>query len=96
IGLKEGKDYKEIVPLLAPFASRVITTTFKTLQDLPVASMDPEILAEAFRAQGVASVENIPDNQSAFQALLAAPEAVCVITGSFYLLGQIRNNEDIV
>jgi folylpolyglutamate synthase/dihydropteroate synthase len=57
--------------------------------------MDPEILAEAFRTAGARQVESIADQRRAFQALLAGPEATCVITGSFYLLGQIRNNEKL-
>lgn len=96
IGLKEGKDYRELIPLLAPLAGRIITTTFKTTQDLPVVSMDAGVLAEAFRDAGLAQVESIPESGAAFRALLAAPEAVCVITGSFYLIGQIRNNEHII
>jgi len=95
VSLKDGKDYQDIVPLLAPLTDRVITTTFRTSQDLPLISMDSEVLAQAFRSAGVAHVENIPDNQAAFQALVTAPEDVCVITGSFYLIGQIRNNEHL-
>ena len=96
IGLKEGKDYRELIPLLAPLAGRVITTTFNTSQDLPVVSMSAEVLAQAFRDAGLAQVESVPDSRAAFRALLATAEAVCIITGSFYLIGQIRNNEHIV
>jgi len=96
LALKEGKEYKQLVPLLAPLASRVIVTTFNTSQDLPVVSMDADVLARAFRAGGAANVESITDHQAAFRALLASPEEICVITGSFYLLGQIRNNEQLV
>jgi dihydrofolate synthase / folylpolyglutamate synthase len=95
IGLKEDKEYQELVSLLTPLAGRIITTAFKTTQDLPVVSMKPGILAQAFSDAGLARVESIPDSRAAFQALLAAPEAVCVITGSFYLIGQIRNNEHL-
>jgi dihydrofolate synthase/folylpolyglutamate synthase len=95
LALKESKDYRELGPLLVPLAARIIVTTFETSQDLPVVSMDPEQLAQALRAAGVADVESIVDRRAAYQALLAAPENVCVITGSFYLLGQIRNNESL-
>jgi dihydrofolate synthase/folylpolyglutamate synthase len=96
LALKESKDYSELGPLLAPLAARIIITTFNTSQDLPVVSMDPKRLAQAFRTSGVSHVENIADQRAAYQALLAAPEKVCIITGSFYLLGQIRNNEHLV
>jgi dihydrofolate synthase/folylpolyglutamate synthase len=96
LALKTGKEYEELAPLFISWASRVIVTTFDTSQDLPVKSTDPEILAEAFRSAGVANVESIPGHQAAFQALLAVPDKVCIITGSFYLLSQIRNNEHLV
>lgn len=92
LALKDDKDYLEVAPLLASLASRVIVTTFDTSQDLPVKSMDPDKLAEAFQAAGNTDVKAIVDSQAALQALLATPEKVGVITGSFYLLGQIRNN----
>jgi len=95
IGLKDDKDYQELTPLLAPMAARIITTTFKTTQDLPVVSMDAGVLADAFRAQGATDVASIPDSRMAFQALLDSPEPIVLVTGSFYLLGQIRNNERI-
>ncbi len=96
LGLKEGKEYAELVPLLSGLASRVITTAFHTSQDLPARSLDPDILAAALRAGGVMHVESITDQHAAFAALLAAPETVCIITGSFYLLSQIRSNENLV
>lgn len=93
MALKTGKDYQPVAPLLAPLASRVITTTFLTSQDLPAVSMDPAGLAEAFKAAGVDHVESIPDQQAALQSLVNGPETICLIIGSFYLLSQIRNNE---
>ena len=94
LALKEGKDYESVVPLLAPLAGQVIVTTFNTSQDLPARSMNPEVLAKAFTAAGVAA-QSIPDQKQAFQALLNSPAEVLVITGSFYLLSQIRNNEKL-
>jgi dihydrofolate synthase / folylpolyglutamate synthase len=93
VALKEGKDYEAVVPLLAPLASRIIVSTFAGLQDLPTAAMDPVVLAEAFRAHGMMAVAVIADPHAAYEALIAGPEAVLIVTGSFYLLHQIRNNE---
>lgn len=95
LGLKEDKAYEELVPLLAPLASRIITTTFNTSQDLPAHAINPELLAAAFRAGEAANVESITDQHAAFEALMAAPEKTCIITGSFYLLSQIRHNEHL-
>ena len=91
LGLKEGKEYQELIPILAPIASRVITTVFNTSQDLPARSIDPAILSKLFIDQGI-EAETITDQKAAVQALLNSPESVCVITGSFYMLSQIRNN----
>jgi folylpolyglutamate synthase/dihydropteroate synthase len=93
--LKDGRDYEDLARLLQPFASRIIITSFDTTQDSQAVSMNPEKLAQAFRAAGATSVEVIPDQHEAFEALLAGPEQTCVITGSFYLIGQIRNNEGL-
>ena len=94
LALKDGKEYQDIVPLLAPLAERLIITGFETSQDVPLRSMDPAILAKAFQTMGK-TVELIPDAAEAYRALLVLPEPVLVVTGSFYLLSQIRNNEAI-
>jgi dihydrofolate synthase/folylpolyglutamate synthase len=93
LALKDSpdKDYQAVAPILAPLAARAIVTTFQTTQDLPSKSIDPELIAEAFREVGV-DVKAIPDQAQAVSTLLAAAGDVVVITGSFYLLSQIRNN----
>ncbi len=91
LALKAGKEYKELVPLLKPSAARVITTVFHATQDLPIHSMDPVVLAEAFSKAGVPA-KAISDQQAAVQALLDSPEDTLIITGSFYLISQIRSN----
>ena len=95
ISLKEGKEYKALVQLLAPIVSQIIITTYSSAQDTPVDSMDPEVLATAFKAEG-AKTTIIEDPSQAVEALLRSPETVCLITGSFYLLGQIRNNKHLI
>jgi dihydrofolate synthase/folylpolyglutamate synthase len=93
IALKHDKDYQEVTKLLSTFAGQVITTSFRSSQDLPVQSMDPEILAQAFDQE--LPVQVIPDALAATQALLQAAEPIGLITGSFYLLSEIRNNMDL-
>ena len=90
IALKHDKDYQDVVDLLSTLAARIITTTFESTQDLPVHSMDPVVLAKAFN--GRVPTQVIPDSSDALRALLQAPESVGIITGSFYLLSEIRNN----
>jgi dihydrofolate synthase / folylpolyglutamate synthase len=95
LALKEGKEYQEIIPLLKPFAGRLIITGFEANQDVPLRSMDPGVLSKAFETAGKLT-ELIGDPVEAYRSLLSSPEPVLVITGSFYLLSQIRNNEAII
>jgi dihydrofolate synthase/folylpolyglutamate synthase len=94
IGLKNDKDYKDVAALLSTLAARVITTGFYSAQDLPVKSMDPELLAKAFDARVPTKV--ITDPVAATRALLHSPEPMGLITGSFYLLSEIRNNKGLL
>jgi dihydrofolate synthase/folylpolyglutamate synthase len=96
VALKTGKEYEKVVPLLSSLASHIIITTFQTSQDLPAKSMDPAILSAAFVDAGAAAVQTIPNYHIALQALLNGTDDICIITGSFYLLSQIRNNEHLV
>jgi dihydrofolate synthase/folylpolyglutamate synthase len=95
LALKKDKDAAAIGPLLADFAAQVIVTTFTSSQDLPATPADPTALAEAFRQAGVPQVTAEPDSRTAYRQLLAAPGEIGVITGSFYLLSQLRNQEDL-
>lgn len=96
LALRQGKEYQAFVPLLQKLTDHVIITTFHIHQDLPVESMNPDVLAEALRQAGVASVAVIPDQHEAFQALLETPGDIAVVTGSLYMLNQIRHNEHLV
>lgn len=95
LSIKQSKDYGSIVPLLVTLTKDIIVTSFDATQDLPARSTDIHELAQAFKDNGV-RVQAIPDQHEAFEALLASPQSIAIITGSFYLLGQIRNNEHIV
>lgn len=92
ISIKGGKDSSAIVDELVPIAERAVTTRFNAEQDMPAHSMDPGRLAEALTDRGVPA-EAIEDQLRAVQALLSGPEDICIITGSFYLLGQIRSSK---
>lgn len=92
LALKEGKDYREIVSLIAPTTDNLIITSFQANQDTPINSMDPRELAQAFEQAGNHATV-ISDANQAFKQLLAAPEQVVIVIGSFYFLSQIRNNK---
>ncbi len=95
IALKEGKEPADVAPLLAPLTSRIIVTNFDTSQDLPARSIDPTVLSAIFEQAGAANVTAIADHHQAYQQLLAGPEEVVIVTGSFYLLSQIRASEGL-
>jgi dihydrofolate synthase/folylpolyglutamate synthase len=96
LALRGGKEYQDIAARLAPLSGHVIVTTFETAQDVPVKSMPAEALAEAFRVAGTPKVEAITDHNEAVEALMKVPEDICLITGSFYLISQVRNNQHLV
>jgi dihydrofolate synthase/folylpolyglutamate synthase len=90
VAFKTGKEYVELAPLLASFASSIIVTTFTTSQDLPATAIDPHKVAAAFIAAGNSNVFVIQDKLKAYKALRDKPSSILVITGSFYLLSQLR------
>lgn len=90
LALKQGKEYRVVSPLLAPVASQIIVTTFATSQDLPAVAMDPEILAAELRNAGAQSVEVVADYAEAYKIFLERVHDIGIVTGSFYLLSQIR------
>jgi dihydrofolate synthase/folylpolyglutamate synthase len=93
LAMRAGKEYEAIAPILAPLAGRVITTAFTSSQDLPVRCVPPEELAAVFK--DLVPAKSIADQRAAFRQLLDGPEEVVVLTGSIYMLGQIRNNEGL-
>jgi dihydrofolate synthase/folylpolyglutamate synthase len=80
---------KEVVPLV----ERIVITGVDlqtSRQDVQHQSLDPVIVAKACRAAGAQQIEVISGPVAAFKTLQASPEPVLLVTGSFYLLDQIR------
>lgn len=90
LALKEGKEYKSVLPLLRPICNRLIVTSFKTAQDLPIISINPQLLASAAEGFGFSDIQLEPDYKKAYELLLATPGNPAIITGSFYLLSSLR------
>jgi dihydrofolate synthase/folylpolyglutamate synthase len=83
-----GRDIHEIVSELAPLASHLIATSLPISKGMRT-GRKPEDIAAAAKA-GIRSVEAIPDRTAALEALLARPEPILLVTGSFYLAGELR------
>lgn len=90
LALKANKQYDDIVPLLAGIARKVIVTSFAASQDWPVKSVDPFVLADIVTDAGITDVIVEPDMRAAYRQLIAAADDLVVVTGSFYLISQLR------
>lgn len=75
---------------LAPVVRHAVVTSFHGAQDFPSHSVPPEALRDACIQAGITAVDILPDPAKAWQALLARPEPILLIAGSFYLLNHIR------
>ena len=91
LSLKTSKDYTEVLPLLRSIASTLIITTFSGTQDRFVESIPPQQLAESAEHYGFSRVVAMPDQDDAYELLMNQPDDVVIITGSFYLIGQLRH-----
>ncbi len=87
--LKQGKEAADIAPLLAKYAGNVIITTYTKSQDLPVLSQEPSEVARTLRSHGV-SCRVVKDQNEAYDVFLKSTDKVGVITGSFFLISQLR------
>lgn len=90
LAIKEGKDYKDVLEFLIPNAKKFIFTNFESAQDIPFRSIDPSVLADFCKEKNFANYETIADNKEAYTKLLTSKSEIVIITGSFYLIGQIR------
>ena len=79
----------DIAPILKLFASEVIVTTFTKTQDLPILSIEPSEITSVLEANGVKCVA-IADQSEAYEAFIKRVEGLGVITGSFFLISQLR------
>jgi len=79
-------DHHAGTSLIAPLADAVIVTTPLHLKPLPAA-----VLADEVRRY-VSRVEVIEDREAAVDRAfaLAGPDDVVVVTGSFFLVGEVR------
>ena len=76
---------------LAKLTDNLIITAFKqAAQDLPHGPVDPNQLAAIARSYAFKHVRIDDDPVRAFKKLLSQPESLLLVTGSFYLMEDIR------
>lgn len=72
------------------FASHIIVTEFSVEQDVPKQSVPAQQIMSWCQEKGYDSIEIAVQPKDALAKLLARPEPVLLVTGSFYLLNHIR------
>lgn len=90
LALKRGKEAESIAPYINAIASQIIITTFDQIQDTPNLSLAPEIIAKALKIDNKKGVAIIHDPQQAYKQFLEVVDDVGVVTGSFFLISQLR------
>jgi dihydrofolate synthase/folylpolyglutamate synthase len=91
-GLIEDKEdqLQEAVRAITSIAHAIITTPFFPGQDIPRTSLDPQQVVKACQELAFTEVTVAENAEQAVQTLLARPEPVLLVTGSFYLLNTVR------
>ena len=90
MALKQGKELEQLVPLLVPVTSGLIATELTGSQDSAIKSVEADTIAEGFRRNGIDGVGVERDAEKAFDMLFEADSEVVVVTGSLYLVAEIR------
>lgn len=91
LSLKQGKEFAAVLPLLKPITSQLVITEFKGGQDLPAEAIDSSELAVAAKRFGFTDVLVVPEVSEAFDQITSQSPKRVLVTGSFYLLGQLRD-----
>jgi dihydrofolate synthase/folylpolyglutamate synthase len=84
-----GRDAEDLIAEMMPIAHHVILTALPPGVRHHI-GRDPQVIADICQRLGARSVEVITDRSAALKALLARPEKILLITGSFYLLEEMR------
>ena len=90
LAIKESKDIKELGRIIQPIAAGVIVTAFKTTDDLRAKASGTDFIAQVCKNSGIDHVETEPDQNLALEKALQSKERLILITGSFFLLSQLR------
>jgi dihydrofolate synthase / folylpolyglutamate synthase len=75
---------------LQPLAAHLIIPEFSVVQDIGKQSVSADELAARARCLGMQSVEICPELSDAVAILLQRPEPTLLVTGSLYLVSQVR------
>lgn len=90
LALKDDKEEAEIEPILSRICSELITTAFHGSQDWPTTAQPPEHLATIMRPY-INEISITKDAETGLKLLLSNSDDLVVVTGSFYLIKEIRD-----
>ncbi len=90
IAFKKDKDFKKIIDQIIPYASKIIITQFNFKQDYHILSIDPSVIQNYLITKGFNKSKIEVNHQKAFDELISDPNDLKVVTGSLYLVSQIR------
>ena len=85
--IKESKDYESTIKFLLPITDKLILTSYEGFHGLPIPTEDLKRSAKVTGFDNV-SVESKPE--SALKMFLESEDSVCIVTGSFYLVSQMK------
>ena len=91
LSVRDRKDFTDLITQLFPMANQLILTSFHVSQDIEHRNAQLADIQQFCADSGYDSVTIEPDPRAAFEQLIAAPGDVKVVTGSFYLIQQIRS-----
>jgi dihydrofolate synthase/folylpolyglutamate synthase len=86
LAMKHDKDYVKAIELLEPIASSVYCGGFSVSQDMPITSVEPEVLVAACKKVGIKNAQNVPSIEDGIEKLLDSKQKLAIVTGSFYML----------
>lgn len=89
LAMKQSKDYKSVIALLAPIVRRAVVTQFHLSQDTPIESIEPGVLAQEFAKYGIEVTEQ-PTVTAAVDFLIDADEPDILVTGSLYAVAEVQ------
>lgn len=87
---KQNTRVEQATEVLTGFAQHVIATSYGSPNSVEPYGEDPEIIAALCKINGFWHIETVADPVHAWRQLLARPEQILLVTGSFYLFNAIR------
>jgi dihydrofolate synthase/folylpolyglutamate synthase len=90
VAFKKDKDFKKIINQMIPYASKIIITQFNFKWDYHILSVDPRTIQKFLIKRQFSNYSIQMDQKRAFQELLNDPNNLKIVTGSLYLISQIR------